>query len=230
MSWMQKLCEVYDAAERSEKVGNYAATPVLLRLYHGTQQAQIELTITEQGELVRGSAHAIADKDETETIIMGEPEALSVANAIKPKALLEKLIYLAGDYPKYYAMKFKNKESETATPSAKNLRPELYYKAYVEQLRLWCQSEHSHPYACAWLTYIQKGCLIADLLQEGLFNLNSEGKLSDQWVIKSDPQEAFIRFCIQRENGSDVCVWKDKGVSEAYGSPYPWNTSAAAPR
>ena len=73
MSWMQKLCEVYDAAERSEKVGNYAATPVLLRLYHGTQQAQIELTITEQGELVRGSAHAIADKDETEWKLADAP-------------------------------------------------------------------------------------------------------------------------------------------------------------
>ena len=69
MSWMQKLCQVYEAAERHNQVGDYQAKPVLLPLYHGTQQAQIELTIDGQGELVRGSARAIANKDEMETII-----------------------------------------------------------------------------------------------------------------------------------------------------------------
>lgn len=216
MSWMQKLCEVYDACEHSNIIGNYDASPVFVPLYHGTQQAQVELTITMQGELVRGSARAITNKDKAETIIMGDPESLAVAAAIKPKALFEKLIYLAGDYPKYYVQTVKKNDDSVVTPSAKNTQPELYHRAYVEQLTAWCQSEYAHPYAQAWLAYIQKGCLITDLVSEGVFELTGAGKLPSQWAVKSVPQDAFVRFYIKGHDGLDVCVWKDKGISNAY--------------
>ena len=43
MSWMQKLYETYEACEKQGRVGDRDENPMLLPLYHGTQQAQLEV-------------------------------------------------------------------------------------------------------------------------------------------------------------------------------------------
>ena len=210
MSWMQKLYETYEACKAQGLVGKRDETPMLLPLYHGTQQAQLEVTIDENGNWVPGNAHAVK-KDEQETLIMGTPEALGGQNNINPKALCEKLIYVAGDYPGYFI------PAEGKT-SAKNTRPEAYYQSYVQELEAWCSSGFSHTAAEAWLRYVRKGCLIEDLLKEGLFQLNGQGKVIDKWAGTGNALDAFLRIVVKWNDAGreEDRVWMMPKLSNAY--------------
>ncbi len=220
MSWMQKLYEVYQACEQRGLVGKWDETPALLPLYHSTQKAQVEVVIDSEGNWVPGLARAITDKQEQETVIMGDPESLAVAAAIKPKALFEKLIYLAGDYPKYYAKEFKKGSAQQEKPSQKNMQPELYHKAFMEMLQAWCESPYAHPDVLAWYTYLQKGRLIADLVAEGVFQLDESGRLTEKWAGGGKQQEAFIRYRILRDSCEEDCIWQSASISNAFIAHY----------
>ena len=68
----------------------------------------------------------------------------------------EKLPYIAGDYGAYTGKSNQDK-----------------YKAYVKQLASWDASEYTHPSVHALLLYVQKGCIIHDLVNSGLLKQNA---------------------------------------------------------
>lgn len=202
MSWMQKLCEVYDAGERMNKTKNYTVAPVLLPLYHGTQQAQIELTITMQGELVRGSAHAITDKALMETILPVTEKSASRTSSPEPMPLFDKLAYIAGDYDRYFPPE---KERKIAP-----------HQLYLTALRDWCASPFVHEYVRAWLAYAEKGTLVGDLVAEGIFTQGEDGMIATKWAGGGKPEDAFVRYSVQTQDAAIHHAWLKPEIGEGF--------------
>ncbi len=102
----------------------------------------------------------IEDKKDAVTIIPVTENSGSRSSGITPHPLADKLIYLAGDYGNYVPEK-----AEKASKS---------YAAYLEQLKSWAEGKHSHPAVRTIYTYLQKGCLIQDLLAASVLNLEEQ--------------------------------------------------------
>ena len=115
--------------------------------------------------------------------------------------LFDKLVYLAGDFEQYC-------ESKERKISPNRL--------YIDALAAWCASPYKHTVANAWLAYIRKGHLIGDLLAEGIFQLDENGKLAEKWKGTGKSQDAFIRFRVRRSDGKPDQAWKDSELSESF--------------
>lgn len=201
MSWMQKLYEVYDARERQKKVGDPDETPMLLPLYHGTQQAQLEVAVDGDGHWLPDLARAISVKSEQETVIPCTEKSASRTSSPEPMPLFDKLIYLAGDYGSWF-------DEKRREPSP--------YALYVEALQAWCDSPERHPDAEAWLAYVRKGCLIRDLMDAGIFTRGEGGGVSPKWAGTGKPGDAFVRFRVCHAEESEDRVWMKPSVAEAF--------------
>ena len=53
---------------------------------------------------------------------------------------------------------------------------------YLKQLRDWCNSPYGLPQVRAVLFYLEKGCLIEDLIEDGILFIGSDGKLVKKWT------------------------------------------------
>lgn len=201
MSWMQKLCEVYDACEQQGLAGKRDENPMLLPLYHTTLRAQLEVKIDQNGNWLPGNVTAVA-KNEQETLVMVTEKSASRSSGPAPMPLFDKLVYLAGDYERYCPDK-KQKE-ETA------------YSLYVEALRQWCASPYAHPDVQAWLRYIEKGCLIADLARENIFQIDEDGQLLDKWAGTGKASDAFVRIRVHQPDGGEEKLWMKSEISDRF--------------
>lgn len=201
MSWMEKLTETYDAC--SELVGlEVGNMPVLLPIAHSTANAQIEMVIDMQGNLVK-ELTCVLDKDSADriTVIPVTEDSGARGNGTAPHPLHDKLCYIAGDYSRYTG---DNKKQD-------------YYKAYLKGLSAWAGSEHSHPCLTAVYTYVSKGTVIKDLVDIGILKLTEDGVLSDkEQKIHGLPQSgAFVRFAVE-DSGEIIRPWKSRELYQMY--------------
>ena len=197
MSWTNELYNVYEKAVGTEKA---EGENPLLPISHSTANAQIELTIDEEGEFVSASA---VSKENAVTIIPVTEDSGTRSSGIAPMPLADKLLYIAGDHPQYT-------EGKRSDNSA-------YFEAYTEQLKSWCESEHSHPAVRAIYTYLMEKELIADLIGSGVLTADSEnGKLDTTIKIGGIPQEdCFVRFIVQTKEG--ICrTWEDTSLYDSF--------------
>ncbi len=199
MSWADELYRVYE---------NNCNGGELLPVSHSTANAQIEITIDENGAF--DSAKAI-DKSDAVTVIPVTENSGSRSSGISPMPFADKLIYIAGDY-KDYAVGKRSDNSE-------------YFKAYISQLEQWKDSKFTHPAVKAVYNYVEKDCIIKDLVSCGVLKCDeSTGKLTEDYKIAGIAQaDSFVRF---RVNYSDLehenRTWKDKSL---YDSFLQFNTS-----
>ncbi|MDO4649022.1 MAG: type I-C CRISPR-associated protein Cas8c/Csd1 [Eubacteriales bacterium] len=196
MSWINELYLAYQKIESNEK-------NTLLPISHSTANAQIEIMIKEDGEFV--SATRITDKKRSVTIIPVTEDSGARSAGIFPHPLNDKLFYIAGDYSKYVSEK-KNDNSE-------------YYKAYMEQLLSWKNSEYHHMAVEAIYKYLAKGCVMRDLINAGTLILdNTSGMISDDEKINGiDQKDSFIRFRISyKDITRETKTWEDVTLYQAY--------------
>ena len=138
------MAETYDVySELAGVVKN--DQPVLLPLSHSTFNAQIEVTLDEEGNFI-GSKKLDKGPDVV-TIIPVTEDSAARGNGNFPHPLCDKLCYVAGDYVLYTGDQ-KKKE---------------YYEAYMEQLQDWAESEDTHPMVQTIWKYLQKGSLFSVL-------------------------------------------------------------------
>lgn len=156
MSWMSELYQVYE-----NNCGKEDEKTVLLPVAHSTANAQIEVTLSEEGAFI--TASKIEDKTEAETIIPVTEDSCARSSGNTPHPFADKLLYIAGDY-KYYATGKRADNTE-------------YYRAYMEQLKKWCDSVYVHLAVKAVYAYLEKKCLIKDLVASRVFAV--EGKAED---------------------------------------------------
>ena len=115
MSWTSELYKIYDL-ER-DIVGRKIDGVVLLPLFHSSQNAQVEVTIFDDGTF----SHAeIVDEEDKMTVIPVTEDSSARSSGVTPHSLCDKLKYVAGDYCEYTKDNGKNREE--------------YFEKYIFQL------------------------------------------------------------------------------------------------
>lgn len=211
MSWEEELISLYDKNslqagkiqyKRIKKNGKDEEIPyVLLPPFHTTVTAQIQVTLSAEGEFLGASKVESEDKL---TIIPVTEKSGSRTAGKAPHPLCDNLRYLAGDYGQYVQDKKGNIE--------------IYHELYMEELGKWHLSPFSHEKVDAVWNYLKKGTLIQDLLKEEILVQNEAGYLEDKVKIEGvDQNMAFVRFIVRGKSGiksgltCDEC-WKDSSL------------------
>lgn len=191
MSWENEVYAVYDKALElpEERVR-------LLPISHSTAKAQIEVTIDLQGNFK--TADVITDEKDAMTIIPVTEDSGARSSGICPHPFADKLVYIAGDYCDFCKSK---KEEENK------------FKAYIEQLGKWKNSEYSHASVNALYSYLSKGELISDLVSARVLNAQN-GELTDEKVMKIAQSDCFVRFRVI--GAGEERTWRDKSLFDKF--------------
>ena len=194
MSWIEKLYETYENCQ--EYVGT-DMTDMLLPIAHTTNNAQIQVTLNQDAEII--AAEKVA-KEDAVTIIPCTEDSASRSSGIAPHPLFDKLIYIAGDYA--------DSISEKGRP---------YHEAYEALLDQWCASGDCHPQVHVIARYLKKNCLIRDLVRFGCLE-EKGGAIAPSVKIGAVAQtDAFVRFCVNRMGVQEnPRVWENPQVWQSY--------------
>ena len=194
LSWTNELYQVYE-----NNYGKIDEKNLLLPVAHSTANAQMEVTLSEEGEFC--SASPVTDKQDSVTVIPVTEDSGARSSGIAPHPFADKLVYIAGDYSKFV--------------SGKRTDNQKYYRAYMEQLKEWKESQNSHPAVQILYTYLSKGTLLQDLIEGRYLTLDEKtGKLSEKEKILGIAQEEIlVRF---RINSGKVKTWEDRSLWESF--------------
>ena len=204
MAWLKTLAETYDVYSALAGADKNSQA-VLLPISHSTCNAQVEMTIDDEGNF-KGARKLDKGKDVV-TIIPVTEDSASRGNGNFPHALCDKLYYIAGDYTFY-------------TDDDK----EEYFNAYIKQLGEWAGSEASHPMIRAVFQYLKKRSLIQDLVACKVLELDENGKLTDKSKIQGLGQTgANVRFIVHGDSMPQE-VWKNQELYEKYSAYYQQKT------
>ncbi len=224
MNWVQELLDLYDKnediagemmyLEQKTKKGVVKIPIVLLPVSHTTVLAQITVTIDETGDFLK--AETVAEEDRITIIPVTEKSGSRTD--VAPHPLCDNLKYLAGDYMKYYAGKA-GKEKDFSRN----------HELFMQALQAWNDSEFHHIKAQAVYRYLEKGCLIRDLVENGIVELNESGKMKEDVKILGILQtDAFVRWRIEEakelqpgilEDDAGSCLsecWLDKSLFQSF--------------
>ena len=213
LGYWQDLCETYEYAKKlvgkvqlrkkkgkDEKEEEEAI--ILLPMAHSTQNAQIEVGINLRGEFIEAR---IVEKSKAVTVIPVTEDSGSRSSGIAPHPLHDKFCYVAGDYALYCDKK----------------KAEDYYQSYITQLAQW-QKNSSNEVVNAIYLYLRKGCLIKDLIEDEVLEVDETNKLRTDIKIEGISQtDWFVRFCIQDVDyhGSND-IWLDLTLQKDYQNYY----------
>ena len=207
MSWMQKLYRTYESI--LEQGGTNDAEP-LTPVGHTIQNAHIVIVIDGQGNFQ--TARVMPPK--TAILLPATESSENRTSGEAPHPLADKIQYIAKDYADYGGEK------------------KAYFEGYLKQLKAWCESPFAHPKVQAVLHYVAKGRVVTDLVEAGIFPLDSDGKVLNKWEAEGDAPPIFsvlpktkgeIEFgsalvCWQVEIAGDVHsqTWTDKTIQQSW--------------
>ncbi len=200
MAWLRTLAETYDVYSDLAGVDKNGQA-VLLPISHSTFNAQIEVTIDQEGNFQ--GARKLEKGSDVVTIIPVTEDSAARSSGIAPHPLCDKLCYIAGDYTLYTG---DNKER--------------YFEAYMEQLQDWTESDFTHSMVQAIYKYVEKKSLIQDLVRSKTLELDEDGRLTDQTKIHGLGQTgANIRFIVWGSSMPQE-VWKNQELYKKYSEYY----------
>ena len=141
-------------------------TEPLTPVSHILQNAQIEITLTDEGKFL--SAVPVSKGDES-TIIPATEESAGRTSRPEPHPLCDQLAYLA--------------------PS-----DDKKHEAYLALLTAWAESPYSHPLVRAVLTYVRSGTILSDLERERIIVRNADGSLGSGKLAGTDYAKCLVRW------------------------------------
>lgn len=213
MSWMQQLADVYKRNEsqvgKFEERRNQRIT--LLPVSHVMQSSQIEILITLDGEF---NSAKVVDKENSRTIVPATTDSANRSGTkIAPYYIHDKLQYVAGDFVDYGGPE-KHKE---------------YYNAYCMQMKEWAKSVNAPQKVKSIYSYISKGNVIGDLVNENILPIDENQHVLDKWpndqknekpeiykLVLGSPLSAFVRFDVLHESPEDPVVWEDRKLFDNF--------------
>jgi len=207
MSWMQKLYQTYEAVSGQDFGGDdESLTPV----GHTMQNAHIAIVLNERGEFQ--TARVMPPK--TAIMLPATESSENRTSGEAPHPLADKIQYVAKDYANYGGSK------------------KAYFDGYYKQLQMWCESAFKHPKVQAVLDYVGKGTLVADLLNVGVFQLDSDGKVLNKWEADGEAPlifsvlpktkgeiefgSALVCWCVEIAGDVQSETWTDKTVQQSW--------------
>ena len=141
-------------------------TEPLTPVSHILQNAQIEITLTDEGKFL--SAVPVSKGDES-TIIPATEESAGRTSRPEPHPLCDQLAYLA--------------------PS-----DDKKHEAYLALLTAWAESPYSHPLVRAVLTYVRSGTILSDWERERIIVRNADGSLGSGKLAGTDYAKCLVRW------------------------------------
>jgi CRISPR-associated protein Csd1 len=218
MRWKQLLCETYDNAQH--KVGDYN-DKILLPLFHTTMALNIEVTLNEKGDFLEAKVFR-----EEKKIIIPCTESSAGRSGSKPEAhpLSDKLQYVAGDFSRY---------GGEVTIGFKDDREEPFRQLF-DQLAAWSDASPKNYKLIAVQRYLEKKCLIENLVNAGVFFLDNAGYLLKKWDNKGKKKrdkptifesirnvnDATVGWHVQISGEPTEPLWKDKEIWKAWTNYY----------
>lgn len=204
MGWMERLCETYDAC--MSMAGTMADDAVLIPVAHSTANAQIEVFLNENGQLVEDMCRLVEKNGKEVTIIPVTEDSSCRTNANMPHPLHDKLCYIAGDYADYTG----------------ELERIEYFNAYIKQLEEWSKSPFGSNYINAVLCYLKNKTLIKDLVTLNLLVLDEKGHLTDKAnkIHGLGQTGAVVRFGFISSDGVIERAWEMKEMFASWESFY----------
>lgn len=201
MSWMNQLYKTYEA--NIGKQVDYGVS--LCPIAHMNANAQLEVYISDEGEFI--SAVEV-EKDNAVTLIPVTEASSGRSSGIAPHTLCDTLSYVAGDFSQYCSNEKEKK------------RLQEKYERYITNLKEWSNSEYTHPKIQAILKYLEKKCLIRDLINVKIVSTNRE-KFFDTKKISGQPYDkALVRFRVIQKGVDVDKVWEDESLISAYTNYY----------
>ncbi|MDQ0496635.1 type I-C CRISPR-associated protein Cas8c/Csd1 [Paenibacillus brasilensis] len=221
MSWLLNLYETYKSnlgrvgvPEKKRDGREYTLLPIS----HTTQNAQIEVEITEQGDF---HSARVLDKDEFSTLIpCTEKSASRAGSVVAPYPLHDKLSYVAGDFVAYGG----------------KVKKEEPFATYIQQLEGWANSEYATPKLKSIYRYLSKRQLIKDLSDHSILYLDENQQLITKWdkkyerspgekpriftAVPGELESAFIRFNVYSPDKALTKVWLDTELYDSFISYY----------
>lgn len=217
MSWLLNLYETYESnldqvgvIEKKYNDQEYTLLPVS----HTTQNAHIEVEITEDGEF--HSARVIDKSDASTLIPCTEESANRAGSKIAPYPFHDKLSYVAGDFVAYGG----------------KIKKEEPFTYYIKQLKEWTKSPYATAKVKSIYNYLSKKQLIKDLVEAKILYLDDNNHIIDTWnkkyeslhgekppifsVISGGQESAFIRFNVYSPDKILTKVWKDPEMYESF--------------
>lgn len=217
MSWLLNLYETYQnnldqVGKIRKKYNDQEYT--LLPISHTTQNAHIEVEITEDGEF--HSARVIDKSDASTLIPCTEGSASRAGSKIAPYPLHDKLSYVAGDFVAFGGQ----------------IKKEEPFTYYIAQLKEWAESPYATAKVKSIYKYLNKKQLIKDLVAEKVLYLDSNGHLIETWnkkyeslhgekppifsVCTGGQESAFVRFNVYSPDTILTKVWKDREMYDSF--------------
>ncbi|MDO4864500.1 MAG: type I-C CRISPR-associated protein Cas8c/Csd1 [Ruminococcus sp.] len=159
MSWTEELYKVYEYNSDREFAPN---EPVMLPVSHSTIDVHLEITVSEEGDFKGVSTVPKEDK----TTIRPNTGKAKTGKTPPPFPLTESIKYIAGDFGKY--------RPESTDKKTFNDNSD-FYKAYIELMKDWNNSDYGHKAVSAVLSYVSKGEVVSDLIKAGALEVDDSG-------------------------------------------------------
>lgn len=181
MGLLQRALETYD--NMSALIGvEIEGKSTLAPVGYMSTKMKIEITINAKGDFVRAEIKNEKDKN-NEIIIPVTEESSGRSSGARAHPLCDQVGYIC------------------------ELDDEKH-KLYVDQLKLWHESEFTHPMVDAVYAYVVKGTVYQDLDQEQCIEKNNDGTVKNS--------KDMIGWCVIGLNDSSGPVWKDRNLMRLY--------------
>ena len=213
MSWTNELYKVYELA-----VGTKGGES-MLPISHSTAQAQIEITINEDGEFVIAKT---VNEEDALTIIPDTGKPKTGVYGGPPYPLNESLKYIAGDLKDYIPLDI------NPDPEGKTEKTEENYKHYItvidknhsdylEILGNWKDSKFTHKGIQAVYSYVVKNSVTYDCIKSGILLVDESTQKLKVKQYKQPVGKCFVRFIVQyKELDHESRTWKDKSLYDSF--------------
>lgn len=190
MNWIKNLAELYDVMDRKPD-----RDPRLLPLYHSAANADVTVTIDVQGNFVRAEKIdkvEFGENDYRMTRFPGTPDSLSRSNQIAPRALMDRLMYVAGDF-------------DDLLPAEYQGTYHKHHSSYMGQMQEWVASEYTCSVPETVYRYLEKNTLIHDIADSIL--LPFMAKAADKERVQKAREENRV-FELLQEMYAEGCAQK----------------------
>lgn len=201
MSWLAKLSETYENC----LVMDLPETDRIMPVAHTLQNAHIHIVLDGDGHFKRASV-----LEKQQIVLPATEKSAGRTSGQAPHPLADKIQYVARDYPEYGG------------------RKKSFFESYRRELADWCNSDFSHPKAVAVLKYIEKGGVVADLVDASIFFLDENKKLLAHWPYETDDNHpAPLIFKVLPKLTKAKRVEKDKAEIEPGDALVCWSVEVA---
>lgn len=225
MNWIEALYRTYDNCIEFVGVQTEGSDELLLPLSHTTQNAQIEITLDQNANLV--SARVLPKAMQKTLVPCTEASGGRAGSKPTNHPLCDKLQYVAGDF-----LKYGGEVTSGFTDS-----PDEPHQNFLRLLSDW-NTKNPHPKVKIVYEYVKKARLIHDLVDHKIVQLAKAGDRGDvllrEWTEKesdppeifsvlpadSSPQDAFVRWAVVLPGDPEPYLWHDKTVWQSWNDYY----------